>query len=329
MHTRPTSTPATSPTIPAIHGSTPTGAPGPSGVPAGLSRRSLLGAAAAGLVAAHAHLGGAPVAQAQPAGVPPSARLPVAFVGHGSPMNALDPERGGQWQRWASAWGSPRAILVVSAHWEAAPVTVGAVTPQPLVYDFRGFPRELYALRYAPPGAPQLAAGVRTLLGPVAGGVREAPGRGLDHGAWVPLLWLAREARTPVLQVSLPTQSGPELVRMGRALAPLRDEGVLVLASGNVTHNLGRRDMRPGAPVPAWAQEHDAWMAEALARRDVDALIDFRRRAPAVAMNHPTLEHLTPLLVAVGVASASWASTTFPLTGFDAGSISRRCVELA
>lgn len=329
MHTRPTSTPATSPTIPAIHGSTPTGAPGPSGVPAGLSRRSLLGAAAAGLVAAHAHLGGAPVAQAQPAGVPPSARLPVAFVGHGSPMNALDPERGGQWQRWASAWGSPRAILVVSAHWEAAPVTVGAVTPQPLVYDFRGFPRELYALRYAPPGAPQLAARVRTLLGPVAGGVREAPGRGLDHGAWVPLLWLAREARTPVLQVSLPTQSGPELVRMGRALAPLRDEGVLVLASGNVTHNLGRRDMRPGAPVPAWAQEHDAWMAEALARRDVDALIDFRRRAPAVAMNHPTLEHLTPLLVAVGVASASWASTTFPLTGFDAGSISRRCVELA
>lgn len=329
MHTRPTSTPATSPTIPAIHGSTPTGAPGPSGVPAGLSRRSLLGAAAAGLVAAHAHLGGAPVAQAQPAGMPPSARLPVAFVGHGSPMNALDPERGGQWQRWASAWGSPRAILVVSAHWEAAPVTVGAVTPQPLVYDFRGFPRELYALRYAPPGAPQLAARVRTLLGPVAGGVREAPGRGLDHGAWVPLLWLAREARTPVLQVSLPTQSGPELVRMGRALAPLRDEGVLVLASGNVTHNLGRRDMRPGAPVPAWAQEHDAWMAEALARRDVDALIDFRRRAPAVAMNHPTLEHLTPLLVAVGVASASWASTTFPLTGFDAGSISRRCVELA
>lgn len=292
-----------------------------------LSRRALLAVAASGAVLARAPQaladGPAPAAPAAPA------RMPVAFVGHGSPMNALDPERGGQWQRWAAAWGSPRAILVVSAHWEAAPVTVGAVTPRPLVYDFRGFPRELSALRYTPPGAPQLAARVRTLLGPAAGGVREAPGRGLDHGAWVPLVWMAREARTPVLQVSLPTQSGPDLVRMGRALAPLRDEGVLVLASGNVTHNLGRRDLRPGAPVPAWAQEHDAWLADALLRRDVDALSDFRRRAPALAMNHPTLEHLTPLLVAVGVASASWASTTFPLSGFDAGSVSRRCVELA
>lgn len=289
-----------------------------------VSRREVLALAAAGALLAKA-----PALEAAPPAPVPAPRMPVSFVGHGSPMNALDPERGGQWQRWGQSWGAPRAILVVSAHWEAAPVTVGAVTPQPLVYDFRGFPRELYALRYAPPGAPQLAARVRELLAPVAGTLREAPGRGLDHGAWVPLLWLAREARTPVLQVSLPTQSGPDLVRMGRALAPLRDEGVLVLASGNVTHNLGRRDMRPGAPVPAWAQEHDAWMAEALARRDVDALSDFRRRAPAVAMNHPTLEHLTPLLVAVGVASTAWSRTTFPLTGFDAGSISRRCVELA
>lgn len=289
-----------------------------------LSRRDVLAVAAAGVLLAQA-----PALESAPPAPVPAARMPVAFVGHGSPMNALDAGRGGQWQRWASAWGSPRAILVVSAHWEAAPVTVGAVTPQPLVYDFRGFPRELYALRYAPPGAPRLAERVRELLAPVAGALREAPGRGLDHGAWVPLLWLAREARTPVLQVSLPTQPGPGLVRTGRALAPLRDEGVLVLASGNITHNLGRRDLRPGAPVPAWAQEHDAWMAEALARRDVDALSDFRRRAPAVAMNHPTLEHLTPLLVAVGVASAAWSRTTFALTGFDAGSISRRCVELA
>jgi 4,5-DOPA dioxygenase extradiol len=244
-------------------------------------------------------------------------------------MTALDPAKGGEWQRWGQGWGAPKAILVVSAHWEAAPITVGAVRPVPLIYDFSGFPRALYAVQYAAPGAPALAERVKGLLQPVAGNVRHALARGLDHGAWVPLVWLAREAKTPVLQVSLPTQSGPELVKLGRALAPLRDEGVVILASGNLTHNLRRIDGRPNAPVPGWAQEHDAWLAETLAKRDVDALADFRRRAPALEMNHPTFEHLTPLFVAVGAASTSWSATRFPLTGFEGGSLSRRCVELA
>jgi len=298
--------------------------PGPTQDPAPLSRRTLLGVAAAAAALSR-------VAEAAPAPVPvlPARRMPVAFVGHGSPMTALDPAKGGEWQRWAAGWGTPAAILVVSAHWEAAPATLGAVRTVPLIYDFSGFPRPLYAVTYAAPGAPALAERVKGLLQPAVGQVRHALARGLDHGAWVPLVWMSREAKVPVLQLSLPSQDGPALVRLGQALAPLRDENVLILASGNLTHNLGRVDGRRGAGTPAWASDHDAWLADVLQRRDLDALSDFRRRAPALEMNHPTLEHLTPLFVAAGAASKAWSASSFPLTGFEGGSLSRRCVELA
>ncbi len=289
--------------------------------PTGLSRRTLLGVAAAGAALSR-------VGEAAPEPAPASRRMPVAFVGHGSPMTALDSVKGGEWQRWASAWGTPKAILVVSAHWEAAPGTLGAVRTLPLIYDFSGFPRPLYAVTYAAPGAPALAERVKGLLQPVVGNVRHALARGLDHGAWVPLVWMARDAAVPVLQLSLPSQDGPALVKLGQALAPLRDEGVVILASGNLTHNLGRVDGRANAVTPAWARDHDAWLADVLQRRDLDALADFRRRAPALEMNHPTLEHLTPLFVAAGAASKAWSATSFPLTGFEGGSLSRRCVEL-
>jgi len=290
----------------------------------GLSRRSLLGVAAAAVALAR-------VSEAAPEPAPRALlrRMPVAFVGHGSPMTALDAVKGGEWQRWASAWGRPAAILVVSAHWEAAPPTLGAVRTVPLIYDFGGFPRPLYAVTYAAPGAPALAGRVKGLLQPVVGSVRHALARGLDHGAWVPLVWMARDASVPVLQLSLPSQEGPALVKLGQALAPLRDEGVVILASGNLTHNLGRVDGRPNAVTPAWARDHDAWLSDVLQRRDLDSLADFRRRAPALEMNHPTLEHLTPIFVAAGAASRSWSATSFPLTGFEGGSLSRRCVELA
>lgn len=296
--------------------------------PPPLSRRGFLGSTAltALAVGSAAAAGALPEAGAAPAPAVPARRLPVAFVGHGSPMTALDPVRGGEWQRWGEGLGRPSAILVVSAHWEAAPATLGATRALPLVYDFYGFPKPLYAVTYAAPGAPALAQRVRGLLRPV-GGVREAPERGLDHGAWVPLVWMARAADVPVLQLSLPTQDGPALVRMGQALAPLRDENVLLVASGNLTHNL-RAMGRADQPPPAWAQEHDAWLADVLTRRDVDALADFRRRAPALQQNHPTLEHLTPLFVAVGASARDWSRTAFPVTGWD-GSLSRRCVTLA
>jgi 4,5-DOPA dioxygenase extradiol len=302
----------------------------------GVTRRGFLGGAATGALAgAVAGAGLADLARAEQGkaaeAAPPTPRkMPVAFVGHGSPMTAIDPARGGAWQTWAEGWTKPKAILVVSAHWESAPATIGATRTLPLIYDFGGFPRALYEVRYAPPGAPALAERVKGLLAPVTprGGVRANPRRGLDHGAWVPLVWMSRAADVPVLPLSLPTQDGAALVALGKALAPLRDEGVLILASGNLTHNL-RAVGRPGSPTPAWAADHDAWLADVLRRRDLDALTDFRRRAPALAQNHPTLEHLTPLLVAAGAASPSWSATKFPVTGFDAGSLSRRCVELS
>jgi 4,5-DOPA dioxygenase extradiol len=253
-------------------------------------------------------------------------RAPAAFVGHGSPLATLDAGKGGEWTRWASSFPKPRAILVVSAHFERAPVTIGATTTVPLVYDFGGFPRAMYDLRYPAPSAPALADRVERLLSP-AFPVRRDPRRGLDHGAWCPLRWLAPKADVPVLSVSLPTQDGASLVRMGRALAPLRDEGVLVLGSGNLVHNL-RMLGRDGSTVPAWASEFDSWCEAVLARRDVDALVDWRRKAPAAATAHPTAEHLVPLMVVLGAGLEPRDAVRFPITGFEAGSISRRCVQV-
>ncbi|MHC5009421.1 MAG: DODA-type extradiol aromatic ring-opening family dioxygenase, partial [Planctomycetota bacterium] len=207
------------------------------------------------------------------------------------------------------------------------PITIGATTPQPLINDFRGFPRELYRVRYSPPGAPKLARRVQQLLAPL-GDVRSDPRRGHDHGAWVPLRWLYPHADVPVLSVSLPSHRPAALLRIGRALRPLREEGVFILGSGNVTHNLRRLDGRRGAPTPTWASEFDAWSRQVLARHDVDALLDWERKAPAARTNHPTVEHFVPLIIAAG-ASSERDTVTFPVSGFEAGSISRRCVNFA
>jgi 4,5-DOPA dioxygenase extradiol len=288
-----------------------------------VTRRDLLRSLAAG--GALAAVGG-PAAfadgSARPAARP---RMPVAFVGHGSPTTVLDATRGGEWTRWTAAFPRPASILVVSAHWERAPATVGATTAVPLVYDFYGFPREMYALRYPAPGSPGLARRVGECLAPL-GGVRSDPGRGLDHGAWCPLRWMYRDADVPVLSLSLPTQDPARLVALGRALAPLRDEGVLVLGSGNVVHNL-RALGRDGTPPPAWSKEFDEWTSRTVAARDLDALVDWRRKAPGAREAHPTAEHWTPLLVASGAGVAGGGDVRFPVVGFEAGSVSRRCVQ--
>jgi 4,5-DOPA dioxygenase extradiol len=250
------------------------------------------------------------------------ARMPVGFVGHGAPTTALDERKGGDWARWARAIPKPKSILVVSAHWEEAPLTIGATTAIPLVYDFYGFPDEMYALRYPSPGAPALADRVEALLrGRVK--TQRDPERGLDHGTWVPLLKMWPEADVPVLQVSIPSHKAPALYEVGRALAPLRDEGVFLLGSGNVTHNLGRIG---GRATPAWAGDFDAWIEDATRRKDLDALADWQRKAPGAAMAHPTVEHFVPLLFAAAAADTG-GDTSFPVSGFEGGSISRRCVQ--
>ena len=192
-----------------------------------------------------------------------------------------------------------------------------------LMYDFYGFPQELYELEYPSPGAPDLLKRLASLL---PGGVEQEE-RPLDHGVWVPLLHMAPAADTPVLQLSLPSSEGPEgLFELGRQLAPLRDEGVFILGSGNIVHNL-RQLGRDGGTTPAWATEFDQWAAEALTRGNFDALVDYRQKSPGLRQAHPTEEHFQPLLVAAGAASTSGDDATFTVDGFEYGSISRRCVQ--
>jgi len=251
----------------------------------------------------------------------------VLFVAHGAPP-ILDDAR---WQRELSTWAAslprPRALLVVSAHWESRPLTLSATQPVPLVYDFYGFPRRYYELTYAAPPAVALASRLEALLGEAKQPVQRSD-RGLDHGAWVPLRLMYPEADVPVLQLSLPSLEPTELFDLGQHLAPLRDEGVLLVTSGFITHNLGAVDWSELGAVPSWASEFDEWVAQCLAQWDVDALLDYRRRAPGVTRALPTVEHFVPLLLALGAAT-SGVPPRFPLSGFWLGSLSRRSVEFA
>lgn len=280
----------------------------------------LVGAAACGRSRSEA-----PVEQQSSTGPTPTAQ-PVGFVAHGAPLLALDAEKGAPLGAWGRGMPRPRAILAVSAHWEAAPPALGPTRPVPLIYDFRGFPEALYRVQYAAPVAPELAERVTALLGGPAA-VRVMPERGLDHGTWVPLKWMYPEADVPVLQLSLPTEDPAALIALGRRLAPLRAEGVLVLGSGNITHNLRRVDWQNGPP-PDWATDFDSWTADVLTRFDLDALAQYRTRAPGVELALPTHEHFTPLLVAAGAASEGAHGVGFPVDGFEYGSLSRRSVRL-
>jgi 4,5-DOPA dioxygenase extradiol len=252
-------------------------------------------------------------------------RMPSIFLAHGSPILLTDRAWMSELALWASKLPRPKAVLMLSAHWLDRPVTIGATTPVPLVYDFYGFPEELYRTRYPAPPAPALADRVRALLG--AGQTVDDPKRGLDHGAYVPLVAMYPGADVPVLQVSLPTLEPRELLALGEALAPLRDEGVLIVGSGFLTHNLRRMSFDPGAPTPQWAAEFDAWTADALVRRDVDALMKYRETAPGVRESLPTHEHFVPVIVALGAALEDAPAVTFPITGWAYGSGTKRSVQ--
>jgi 4,5-DOPA dioxygenase extradiol len=254
-------------------------------------------------------------------------RMPVIFAAHGAPILLDDASWISELGAWAAAMPKPKAILMVSAHWEERPATLGATRTVPLVYDFYGFPERYYETRYEAPGAPELAARVRELLLQHAIPVAEDPERGLDHGAYVPLVAMYPDADVPVLQISMPALDPAELFALGRAIAPLREAGVLVFGSGFLTHNM-RFAFKPG--TPAWAREFDDWAKQALERFDVDALQDFGARAPAARMALPTWEHYAPVLVAAGAASlGERPRTSFPITGFWMdGAFTRRSVQL-
>ena len=248
--------------------------------------------------------------------LPPS-RMPALFLGHGAPTLVDDPVWPVQLGQWSAQLPRPTAILVVSAHWEEAPVTIGATTPVPLVYDFWGFPERYYQVTYDAPGAPDLAQRVRQLLAPHTS-VAQDPLRGLDHGAYVPLTVMYPGADIPVLQMSMPSEDPRMLLEVGRRLAPLRDEGVLIMGSGFMTHSFDaiRRMKQGAAGVPSALAEFDAWAAEALSRRDLDALLDYRTTAPGLGYAHPTVDHFVPLFIALGASLDADAASRTTIDGY-------------
>lgn len=249
----------------------------------------------------------------------PADRLPALFVSHGSPMLALEPGRTGPFlERLGAAierrFGRPAAILAVSPHTASRqPVLLGSATHH-AVHDFSGFPRALYALRYDPPGAPALAARVRQILADAGLAVGASDEPGLDHGLWAPLRFAWPRADVPLLplSLSLSRQQPPEAQwALGAALAPLADEGVLVLASGSLTHNLGLlfggAPPANDAPEIAESRAFRDWVAARVAAADREALLDYRRRAPHAAFMHPTDEHWLPFYIAAAAGGLAGA----------------------
>jgi len=237
--------------------------------------------------------------------------LPTLFISHGSPMLAIaDTPARVFLQELGKTLPRPRAIIVFSAHWEAMGGPAVSFAPQPeTLHDFGGFPAALYDIRYAAPGAPDVALQAAGLLEQAGLTVRRSDTRGLDHGAWVPLRLMYPAADIPTTQISLLRDASPaEHAKLGRALASLRDEGVLMIGSGSLSHNLSEfRGHRIDADVPEWVSDFSEWMNAALgAGRHADVL-NYRAMAPHAVRNHPTEEHLHPLFVAMGAAGAGAA----------------------
>jgi 4,5-DOPA dioxygenase extradiol len=235
--------------------------------------------------------------------------LPAIFVSHGAPTLPLTDSPAKRFlQGLGAALGErPKAILAVSAHWETASPMVSSVRINETIHDFRGFPQALTEMRYPAPGAAALADRVRALLGAAGMACAVEHSRGLDHGAWVPLMLMYPAHDIPVAQLSLQTSQGPEhALRVGQALAALRDEGFLVIGSGSFTHDLSDfRAYRDAllAAEPASVSEFADWFDLALTEGRVKDLLAYRRKAPYAAKNHPTEEHLLPLFVALGAGA--------------------------
>lgn len=233
---------------------------------------------------------------------------PSLFISHGSPMFALEPgQLGPNLRAIGQSLHGIAAVLVVSPHWQTRGVRVGSSAAPETIHDFGGFPPPLYQLQYPAPGAPTLAQDAAQLLAQAGFNVALDEHRGLDHGAWVPLRYLFPDADVSVFQVSLPHDiDAAGALRLGQALAPLRERGVLVVGSGSLTHNL--YEFRQTIRDPQYAQQFVDWVRAAVAARDVAALVDYRRGAPHAERAHPTEEHYLPLLVAMGASAGSDAA---------------------
>lgn len=254
--------------------------------------------------------------------------LPTLFISHGSPMLAVEPGvYGAAWKKMADTLPKPAAILMVSAHWTTGqPNVSGAVQPR-TIHDFGGFPAALYDITYPAPGAPQLAARVAQLLAQADIPVGIAPDRGLDHGAWVPLQQMYPAADIPVTQLSVqPGHDAEWHLRLGEALRPLRDENVLIIASGSLTHNLHEFHFDEFSTDAAddYVHEFQDWMFAALKRNDRAALAGWQQQAPSAHRAHPSTEHLLPLFVAYGAAAENPALQR-PLANYSGRALAMDC----
>lgn len=256
-------------------------------------------------------------------------RMPAIFIGHGAPPLLEDDRWMGQLRTWVSNLPRPKGILIVSAHWESAPIALSASGPAPqVIYDFGGFAQHYYTLDYPTPDATEFAALVASVF-PDGRKPHQHPSRGLDHGAWVPLRVMYPDADIPVLQLSLPSSSPAALLDIGRRLQPLRDQGILIMGSGFVTHGLPYiNDWTPQAKAPGWSAEFDHWTRDALAAGDLDTLMDFKDLAPGMPYAHPSTEHFSPLFVTLGAATDPGAAPTTVIDGYWFG-LAKRSIEVA
>ncbi len=233
-------------------------------------------------------------------------RFPSVFVSHGAPSLAIEDHPANRFLKdFGATLGQPAAILVVSAHWDTAAPAVTTAPRLETIYDFSGFDPALYTLRYQPPGAVEVAEQAQELLESAGFTVAADPRRGLDHGGWVPLLLMYPSASVPVAQLSVQSRrEAGHHFRVGQALQPLREAGVLILASGSLTHNLREAfHAVPGAPTPPWVSQFSEWVVQRLAAQRIDDILDYQQLAPHARRNHPTVEHFTPLLVALGAST--------------------------
>lgn len=256
--------------------------------------------------------------------------MPAVFVSHGSPMTALDH---GPYGKALAAFGKtvePRAIVVISAHWQEPGIRIASGPKPELIYDFGGFPRELYELRYDAPGSPEVAAEVKAELERAGLAASLDERRGWDHGVWAPLRLMFPEARIPVVAVSLPYEQSPEeLYRAGKAIGELRKQGVLILGSGGIVHNLRLMNWaQKDAAIEAWALEFQNWVREAIERRDLAALFAYEQRAPHAQRAVPTPEHFVPLFSVLG-AAGEYSRVTTIFEGVEYGNMSMYSLAMA
>lgn len=270
----------------------------------------------------------APASRHRRAWTPADGPMPALYLSHGAPPLFDDAGWIEQLFAWAQALPRPTAILIVSAHWESAPLSLSASAPgTPLVYDFAGFDRRYFEMTYATPDAGALARRVAAAM-PDTEPVYQHASRGLDHGAWVPLKVMYPDGDVPVLQMSMPTHDPARLLDIGRRLRTLRHEGILVIGSGFMTHGLPylTREMIVENKVPAWSSDFDQWAADALGRGDLDTLASYRSKAPALGFAHPTVEHYTPLFVTLGAATDAEQPVQTTIEGYFLG-LSKRSFQ--